>query len=107
MDVAHRDRPLRDFEPPPDVVDVWIDGDTGYRAGPGCPHVMQAAFIRKTEPRQVCPVFHPVVWPDSLGGFTSDSTGTQPPDQQNQKEQPEPPPDEEPPPPDDQGGQGL
>jgi hypothetical protein len=59
--------PLRDFEPPPDVVDVWIDGDTGYRAGPGCPHVMQAAFIRKTEPRQVCPVFHPVVWPDSLG----------------------------------------
>ena len=106
MDVAHRDRPLRDFEPPPDVVDVWIDGDTGYRAGPGCPHVMQAAFIRKTEPRQVCPVFHPVVWPDSLGGFTPDSTGTQPPDSQDEQ-QPSEPPEEEPPPPDDQGGQGL
>jgi penicillin-binding protein 1B len=104
MDVAHRDRPLRDFEPPPDVVDVWIDGDTGYRAGPSCPHVMQAAFIRKTEPRQVCPVFHPVVWPDSLG-FGADSTG-----QETQPENENPPPEQEqqPSPPDDQeGGQGL
>ena len=106
MDAAHRDRPLRDFEPPPDVVDVWIDGDTGYRAGPGCPHVMQAAFIRKTEPRQVCPVFHPVVWPDSMG-FSPDSTGGTTPDQENPQpdsDQDQPPP----PPPDDQeGGQGL
>jgi membrane carboxypeptidase/penicillin-binding protein len=105
MEVAHRDRPLRDFDPPPDVVDVWIDGDTGYRAGPGCPHVMQAAFLRKTEPRQVCPVFHPVVWPDSLGGFMADSTGTPQPDQENKE--PEKQPEEETPPPPDDQGQGL
>ena len=105
MDVAHRDRPLRDFDPPPDVVDVWIDGDTGYRAGPGCPHVMQAAFVRKTEPRQVCPVFHPVVWPDSLGSFMADSTGTPQPDQENKE--PEKQPEEETPPPPDDQGQGL
>jgi hypothetical protein len=66
---------------------------------------MQAAFLRKTEPRQVCPVFHPVVWPDSLGGFMADSTGTPQPDQENQE--PEKQPEEETPPPPDDQGQGL
>ena len=67
MEAAHRDLPLRDFEPPPGVVEVWIDGDTGYRAGPECPHIMRAAFARKTEPTRVCPVMHLTFWADSLG----------------------------------------
>lgn len=67
MEAAHADRPFRDFEAPPDVVETWIDADTGYRAGPECPHVMRAAFMRKTEPRQLCPVMHLPFWPDSAG----------------------------------------
>jgi penicillin-binding protein 1B len=66
MQTALQDRPFRDFEAPQDVVDVWIDGDTGYRAGPECLHVMRAAFVRKTEPRQMCPVMHLPFWSDSL-----------------------------------------
>ena len=65
MEVAHRGLPLRDFEAPPGVVEAWIDADTGYRAGPECPHVMRAAFVSKTEPREICPMFHMPVWPDS------------------------------------------
>jgi len=67
MDAAHRDLPFRDFEAPPDVVEVWIDADTGYRAGPECAHVMRAAFVKKTEPRAVCPVMHLPFWADSMG----------------------------------------
>ena len=67
MEAAHRDLPLRDFETPPGVVEVWIDGDTGYRAGPECPHIMRAAFARKTEPTRVCPVMHLSFWADSMG----------------------------------------
>jgi penicillin-binding protein 1B len=59
MDAAHRGRPVADFEPPPGVTEVWIDAETGYRAGPECPHVMRVAFVSKSEPKQVCPVFHP------------------------------------------------
>jgi penicillin-binding protein 1B len=87
MDSALRDRPFRDFEPPENVVDVWIDGDTGYRAGPECLHVMRAAFIRKTEPRQMCPIMHLPFWSDSLG---PDSTSYEEP------QPPEPPADEQP-----------
>ncbi len=66
MDVAHRGKPARDFEAPPGVVEVWIDADTGYRAGADCEHVMREAFIPRTEPREVCPVFHLPSWPDSV-----------------------------------------
>ncbi|TMQ66763.1 MAG: PBP1A family penicillin-binding protein [Candidatus Eisenbacteria bacterium] len=93
MQVALQDRPFRDFEAPEDVVDAWIDGDTGYRAGPDCLHVMRAAFIRKTEPRQLCPVLHMPFWSDSLA---ADSTGngepTVPPDQAPEQEPPPSPP---------------
>jgi penicillin-binding protein 1B len=67
MDAAHRGLPVADFEPPPGVVEVWIDAETGYRAGAECPRVMRAAFVPKTEPRQVCPVFHPPAMMDSSG----------------------------------------
>ncbi len=96
MESALRDRPFRDFEAPENTVDVWIDGDTGYRAGPECLHVMRAAFIRKTEPRQMCPVMHMPFWSDSL-----------PPDSTSYEE-PQPPADQEPgepQPPDHEGGQ--
>jgi penicillin-binding protein 1B len=67
MDAALRGKPVADFEAPPGVVEVWIDAETGYRAGAECPKVMRAAFIPKTEPKQVCPVFHPPAWTDSTG----------------------------------------
>jgi membrane peptidoglycan carboxypeptidase len=86
MEAAHRDLPLRDFEAPPGVVEVWIDGDTGYRAGPECPHIMRAAFARKTEPTRVCPVMHLAFWADSMG---VDST--------QYLEEPPPPPGSTPP----------
>ncbi|HEX7077461.1 MAG TPA: PBP1A family penicillin-binding protein [Candidatus Eisenbacteria bacterium] len=72
MTAAHRDLPFQDFEAPPGVVETWIDADTGYRAGPDCPHVMRAAFVDKTEPRQVCPVFHMPAWSDSAASDTTD-----------------------------------
>lgn len=68
MDAAHRGKAVADFEPPPGIVEVWIDAETGYRAGAECPRVMRAAFIPKTEPKQVCGVFHPPAWMDSTGG---------------------------------------
>jgi penicillin-binding protein 1B len=70
--LAGRDAP--EFQAPPGLVEVWIDGETGYRAGPECPHVMREAFVPRTEPREVCPVFHLTAWPDSLPAET-DSTG--------------------------------
>jgi penicillin-binding protein 1B len=65
-------RPAPEFQPPPGLVEVWIDGETGYRAGAECPHVMREAFLPRTEPREVCPVFHLAAWTDSL---PADSTG--------------------------------
>ena len=58
MEEAHRHLPVRDFAAPPGVVEVWIDAQTGYRAGPDCPRVMRVAFASGTEPRTVCPAFH-------------------------------------------------
>lgn len=75
MEIAHRGKPERDFQAPPGVVDVWIDADTGYRAGAECPHVMRESFIPTTEPRQVCPSFHPPSWYETM---PSDSTGVLP-----------------------------
>jgi membrane peptidoglycan carboxypeptidase len=67
MDAALRDEPIEEFTPPDGVTDVWIDAETGYRAGPECPRVMRAAFVTKTEPRQVCGLLHIPEWSDSLG----------------------------------------
>jgi penicillin-binding protein 1B len=105
MEAAHRDRPLRDFESPADVVEVWIDGETGYRAGPACPRVMRAAFLRKTEPRQTCPLFHEVYWtelemeadstyadPDGMGEPEDGEAGPPRPDTTPPEEEPGPPP---------------
>jgi penicillin-binding protein 1B len=101
MEFAHRDRPLRDFESPPDVVEVWIDGDTGYRAGPTCPRVMRAAFAKKTEPRQTCPFFHEVYWtegdstvvdPDGVQEPPATEAAPPPPDAAPPEETPDPPP---------------
>lgn len=97
METAHGDRPFRDFEAPPDVVEAWIDADTGYRAGPECLHVMRAAFVRRTEPRQACPVFHPPLWVDSTA---TDSTYFGDPDAP-EEQPPEPP--EQPTEPDEAG----
>ncbi len=106
MDAAHRHLPIRDFTAPPGVVEVWIDAQTGYRAGPDCPRVMRVAFAAGTEPRAVCPAFHaPSLFDwelgDSTGGLFDHGTDLE----QEQGEQPPPPPDEEqpgdPPPPDD------
>ena len=75
MEVAHRGKPVRDFQAPPGVVDVWIDADTGFRAGADCPHVMRESFIPTTEPRQVCMVSHQSSW---FGTEQADSTGVLP-----------------------------
>jgi penicillin-binding protein 1B len=64
-----------DFTAPEGLVEVWIDGETGYRAGPECPHVMREAFVPHTEPRRVCPVFHLPAWADSISQ-EADSTGS-------------------------------
>jgi penicillin-binding protein 1B len=72
MGQALAGRPAPEFEAPPGLVEVWIDGETGYRAGAECPHVMREAFVPRTEPREVCPVFHLPEWTDSL---QTDSTG--------------------------------
>src|SRR5439155_1001966 len=75
MDLAHRGKPVRDFLAPPGVVDVWIDADTGFRAGAECPHVMRESFIPTTEPRLVCMVPHEPSW---FGTEHMDSTGVLP-----------------------------
>ncbi len=72
MSKALAESSATDFQAPPGLVEVWIDGDTGYRAGADCPHVMREAFVPRTEPREVCPIFHAPELPDSL---PSDSTG--------------------------------
>ena len=51
MVAAHRGKPIVDFQPPPGVTDVWIDAETGYRAGPECPRVMRAASRRRARSR--------------------------------------------------------
>jgi membrane carboxypeptidase/penicillin-binding protein len=105
MQSALQERPFRDFEAPQDVVDVWIDGDTGYRAGPECLHVMRAAFLRKTEPRQLCPVMHLPFWSDSL---PPDSTMYEGPREEapNKDEEEETPPEPKEPTPSGDAGAG-
>ncbi|HYQ88639.1 MAG TPA: PBP1A family penicillin-binding protein [Candidatus Binatia bacterium] len=88
MEVAHRGKPVRDFQAPPGVIDVWIDADTGYRAGADCPHVMRESFIPTTEPRQVCTVSHESSW---FGTEQADSTGALPPGEPDSTAAPTPP----------------
>jgi penicillin-binding protein 1B len=88
MEVAHRGKPVRDFQAPPGVIDVWIDADTGYRAGADCPHVMRESFIPTTEPRQVCMVSHESSW---FGTEQGDSTGVLPPGGPDSTAAPAPP----------------
>jgi hypothetical protein len=75
MDIAHRGKPVLDFAAPPGVVDVWIDADTGLRAGADCPHVMRESFVPSTEPRMVCTAAHENTW---FGTEHGDSTGALP-----------------------------
>lgn len=106
MDIAHHGKPVVDFQAPPGVIDVWIDADTGLRAGADCPHVMRESFVPTTEPRMVCTASHEGAW---FGTEQADSTGPLPsggpddygPEQGSPNQQQPPPGDQNPPPPDD------
>jgi membrane carboxypeptidase/penicillin-binding protein len=105
MDIAHRGKPVVDFQAPPGVIDVWIDADTGLRAGADCPHVMRESFVPTTEPRMVCTASHEGAW---FGTEHADSTGVLPyggpddygPEPGNPGQQPSGPPDKDNPGPD-------
>ncbi len=47
-------RPNVPFVPPPGIVELEIDRDTGHLALPGCPRVMTEAFVTGTEPATWC-----------------------------------------------------
>jgi penicillin-binding protein 1B len=47
-------RPVSGFEPPPGIVFVEIDKDTGQLATPRCARVFHEAFLAGTEPQQTC-----------------------------------------------------
>jgi 1A family penicillin-binding protein len=110
MEAVHRHLPVVDFAAPPGVVEVWIDAQTGYRAGPDCPRIMRVAFVAGTEPRTVCPAFHA---PSLYDWESSDSTGIfdhetdhapeehLPPTPGQEDQEPPPSDDRETPPPDD------
>jgi penicillin-binding protein 1B len=54
MMAALAGRPNVSFQPPPDIVFVAIDRDTGKLAQPACPRVISEAFIPGTEPTEAC-----------------------------------------------------
>ena len=54
MMAALAGRPNVSFEPPPGIVFVTIDRDTGKLAQPGCPRILNEAFIAGTEPTEAC-----------------------------------------------------
>ncbi len=54
MMAALSGRPNAAFAPPPGIVFVAIDRDTGKLAQPGCPRVLREAFIAGTEPTEAC-----------------------------------------------------
>ena len=56
MSRALAGRPSIPFQAPDDISMVDIDRDTGKIAGPMCPRVFSEAFIRGTEPTEVCPL---------------------------------------------------
>jgi penicillin-binding protein 1A len=43
-----------DFEAPPGIVLVPVDEATGYRAAPGCGNVVLMAFVKGTQPTEMC-----------------------------------------------------
>ena len=49
-------RPNVPFTPPPGIVQLEIDRDTGHLALPGCPRVATEAFLAGTEPATWCPL---------------------------------------------------
>ena len=49
-------RPNVPFTPPPGIVQLEIDRDTGQLALPGCPRVITEAFLAGTEPATWCPL---------------------------------------------------
>ncbi len=50
--LAGRESPT--FQAPEGIVNVEIDRDTGWLAGPTCPRVFSEAFLAGTEPREFC-----------------------------------------------------
>ncbi|MFO7695068.1 MAG: PBP1A family penicillin-binding protein [Vicinamibacterales bacterium] len=54
MMAALSGRPNVGFAPPPGIVFVTIDRDTGKLAQPGCPRVLREAFVAGTEPADAC-----------------------------------------------------
>ena len=98
MDAAHKGKDVVDFDAPNGVTEVWIDASTGYRAGPECPRVMRVAFVNKTEPRQVCPVYHAPEVSDSTGGMWGEDLQEVPmhPDEQTPDDSTPPEEDEQP-----------
>jgi penicillin-binding protein 1B len=54
MLAARAGHPNVSFQPPPGIVFVEIDRDTGKLAQPGCPRVISEAFISGTEPTEAC-----------------------------------------------------
>jgi penicillin-binding protein 1B len=54
MMAALAGRPTVGFAPPPGIVFVTIDRDTGKLAQPGCPRILSEAFIAGTEPAEAC-----------------------------------------------------
>jgi penicillin-binding protein 1B len=54
MMAALAGRPSVSFTPPPGIVFVTIDRDTGRIAQPGCPRIISEAFISGTEPAEAC-----------------------------------------------------
>ena len=54
MMAALAGRPNVSFKPPPDILFVTVDRDTGKLAQPGCPRVINEVFIAGTEPIEAC-----------------------------------------------------
>ncbi len=54
MMAALAGRPNTGFEPPPDVLFVTIDRDTGKLAQPACPRVINEAVLAGTAPAEAC-----------------------------------------------------
>ncbi len=46
--------PVAEFEPPPGVVTLMVDSDTGEIATPRCPSVIEEAFLKGDEPKREC-----------------------------------------------------
>lgn len=49
-------RPSLPFTPPPGIVQLEIDRDTGHLALPACPRIVTEAFLAGTEPAAWCPL---------------------------------------------------